>query len=186
MRELFGKPLSDADLDAATRALAAPIIEVGLDRVSLLLVECGGETMAFRAADVAMVIARAPRHRVPHRTNSIFRGIANHEGELLLCFALERALGLDAGAQQAGKAVPGSAVPNRPLVVIEESRRRWAIEVDRIFGVEDLDAAELRKPPLTLAAAHNGCTDALARLSGREVIVLDAKALGCVAQGAIR
>ncbi len=185
MRELFAKPLSEADLDAATAALASPIVEVGLDRASLLLVECSGETMAFRAADVARVIASAPRHRVPHRTNCTFRGIANHEGELLLCFALERALGLDV-AVSAAVGVPERAPTSRPLVVIEESRRRWAIEVDRIFGVEDIDVAELRTPPLTLSAAHNGCTDSLARLGGREVIVLDAQALGRVAQGAVR
>ncbi len=206
MRELFAKPLSEADLDAATKALASPIVEAGLDRTSLLLVECGGERMAFRAADVARVIANAPRHRVPHRSNSVFRGIANHEGELLLCFALERALGLGSTTAPAAASSPAPSrsplpspapsrsplpspaadTPSRPLVVIEESRRRWAIEVDRIFGVEDLDAAELRSPPLTLSAAHSGCTDSLARVGGREVIVLDAQALGRVAQGAVR
>lgn len=184
LRSIFAQPLTPADLDAATAALAAPLEADRGERVSLLVVQCGRERMAFRAEDVARVVAAAPSHRVPHRTNDVFTGIANHEGELLLCIRLERALGLaPADARDGGDGA--HARESRPLVVIEEARRLWAVEVDRIFGVEDVESVALRDPPLTVSAAHNGCTECLARIGDSDIVVLSAGAIGRVAKGAL-
>lgn len=189
LRSIFAQPLSAEDLDLATAALAAPIESDGGERVSLLVVQCGRERMAFRAEDVARVVAAAPSHRVPHRTNEVFTGIANHEGELLLCIRLERALGLAPVEGQEGEEGAAGAAGRdrsaRPLVVIEEGRRLWAVEVDRIFGVEDVESSALRDPPLTLSAAHNGCTECLARIGEADIVVLSATSIGRVAKGAL-
>lgn len=180
LRSIFAQPLTPAELDAATAALAAPLEADAGERISLLVFECGGERMAIRAEEVARVVATAPMHRVPHRTNDVFAGVANHEGELLLCVRLERALGLSDAAVGAHR-----AAASRPLVVIEEGKRLWAVEVDRIDGVEDVASSALRDPPLTVAASHNGCTECLARIGEADIVVLSGAAVGRVAKGAL-
>ena len=172
--QLLARPLTEADLDRATAALAAPLEERSRARVSLLTVRAGGEVLAIAAREAAKVVPPAPVHRVPHRSNSIFRGIANHDGELLLCMSIEHALGLPAPAKREGGA----------LVVAELGRERWAFQVDTVFGVNDVDEGNLRAPPMTLSAAKSGCARALARIDEGEALVLDVPSLFSVFRGA--
>ena len=172
--ELLARPLSEADLDRATAALAAPLEEHSAERLSLLAVRAGGELLALPAREAARVAPPLPVHRVPHRTNEVFRGIANHDGELLLCMSIEAALGLPAPARREGGA----------LVVAEHGRERWAFAVDRVIGVVDVDGRTLRAPPMTVSGAKSGCVRALVRLEEGEAAVLDAAGLCAVFRGA--
>ena len=140
--QLLARPLGERDIDAATAELAAPLEHRSGSRVSLLAFRAGGEVLALRAEDTAKVVPCSPIHRVPHRGQPVFRGIANHDGELLLCMSIEAALGL---------ARPGEAAP-RAMVVAEAGRERWAFPVDGVIGVTDVDAASLRPPPMTVSA----------------------------------
>lgn len=172
--QLLSRPLLDEDLDRATAVLAAPLAERSRARVSLLAMHAGGEIVAISANETAKVVPGAVIHRVPHRSNDVFRGITNHDGELLLCMCLESALGLP---------VPAERV--RPtLVVAELARERWAFEVDSVIGVTDLDEGTLRAPPVTISSAKNGCARALARITEGEAVVLDVHSLFSIFRGA--
>jgi chemotaxis-related protein WspD len=176
LEALLARPLAEEDLDRATAALAAPIEVRGGVRTSLLAVRAGGELLAVRSVDTALVAPPCPVHRVPHRSGAVFRGIANHDGEILLCMALEPALGLPA---------PSGPRPRASLVVIGGTRDRWAFEVDEVVGVVDVPAAAMRAPPVTVAVARNGCVATLARIGDGEASVLDAGALAAIFRGAV-
>jgi len=176
LEALLARPLADEDLDHATAALAAPIERRSAERTSLLVVRAGGELLAVRSVDTALVAAPGPVHRVPHRSGAVFRGIANHDGEILLCMALEAALGLPASA---------GPRPRASLVVVGGTRDRWAFEVDEVVGVVDVPASAMRAPPVTVAVARNGCIATLARLEHGEASVLDAGALAAIFRGAV-
>ena len=176
---LLARPLSEADLDRATASLAAPLEERAHARTSLLAVRAGAEILAVRATETARVVPVSRVHRVPHRSNAVFRGIANHEGELLLCMSVEAALGLaprpDAGDSPAQPAA---------LVVVEHGRERWAFGVDAVIGVTDVAEGDMRAPPMTVSAARSGCVRALARIAEGEACVLDVAALAGIFRGA--
>jgi chemotaxis-related protein WspD len=176
LEALLARPLADEDLDRATAALAAPIERRSAERTSLLVVRAGGELLAVRSVDTALVAPPAPVHRVPHRGGAVFRGIANHDGEILLCMALEAALGLPA---------PAGPRPRASLIVVGAARDRWAFEVDEVLGVVDVPAGAMRAPPVTVAVARNGCIATLARLAHGEASVLDAGALAAIFRGAV-
>lgn len=173
--QLLARPLLEADIDRATAALAAPLEEAARRRVRILAMRAGGEIVAIPAREVAKVVPAGRIHRVPHRTGKVFRGIANHDGELLLCMSVEESLGIAAPAERT----------RGVLVVAEQRRERWAFEVDTIVGVTDVDEASLRTPPLTLAAARSGCVASLVRIDEGEAVLLDTHALFAIFRGAL-
>lgn len=175
LEELMGRPLSEADLDRATAELAAPLDDRSGGSHSLLMFRRGGEMFAVAAAEAAKVVNATTTHRVPHRSNQVFRGIANHDGEILLCMALEAALGL-----------PAAEAHERPkLVVVGAGRDRWAFEVDAIEGVLDVPEAAFRPAPVTVTAARSGCVRALAASPHGEAVVLDLPRLFSLFRGAL-
>jgi chemotaxis signal transduction protein len=176
LEALLARPLAEEDLDRASAALAAPLELGGTERTSLLVVRAGGELLAVRSVDTALVAPPCPVHRVPHRSGAVFRGIANHDGEILLCMALEAAMGLPA---------PTGPRPRPSLVVIGGARDRWAFEVDEVVGVVDVPGTAMRAPPVTVAVARNGCIGTLARVEGGEASVIDAAALAAIFRGAV-
>lgn len=179
LEQLMSRPLGEADLDLATAALAAPLERRSESRLSVLAFRAGGEILAVRAVDTAKVVPCSAIHRVPHRRNPVFRGIANHDGELLLCMSIERAMGLP-DAPPGG----GSAPPPTAMVVMESGRERWAFPVEAVIGVTDVDQASLRPPPLTVSAARTGCARALLRIPEGDGMLLDADALASIFRGA--
>jgi chemotaxis signal transduction protein len=141
---------------------------------SLLAFRAGGEILALQAEEIAKVVFCSVIYRVLHRGYAVFRGIVNHDGELLLCMSIEAALGL---------AAPADAAP-RAMVVAEAGRERWAFPVDSVIGVTDVEAASLRQPPLTVSAARTGCARALFRIAEGEGVLLDVAMLASIFRGA--
>jgi chemotaxis-related protein WspD len=174
LEQLLTRPLTELDLDRATAALAAPLDERSRSRISLLVMRAGGEMLAILAGEAAKVVVASTIHRVPHRSNKIFRGLSNHDGELLLCMSIEAALGVPAPAKR----------ERSILVVAEQGRERWAFEVDAIVGVADVDEGSLRAPPMTISSAKSGCARALARIEEGEAVVLDIHSLFSIFRGA--
>ena len=174
LAELMSRPLSDADLDRATAELAAPLEARSRARRSLLAFRRGAELFGVPAVDAAKVVSATQVHRVPHRTNAVFRGIANHEGELLLVVSLEAALGLP----------PHELPERRVMVVLGTGRDRWAFEADMIEGVLDVPANAFRAPPVTVTASRSGCVGALASTNVGEVVVLEPARLYALFRGA--
>jgi chemotaxis-related protein WspD len=175
LAELMSRPLTDADLERATLDMAAPLDGASHDRFSMLLFACGTELFAVASTDIAKVVPGAPIHRVPHRTNAIFRGVCNRDGELLLCVDLEAALGLRSPPE-------GST---RVQVVVGALRSRWAFMVDRVIGVVDVSSTSMRQAPLTVGAARSGCVTALATTPEGTASVLDLPRLDSIFRGAV-
>ena len=76
------------------------------EAVSVLIFRLGEEWLAFRTQAIAEVTTPRPVHRVPHRSNQVFVGLVNLQGQVQLCVSLHGLLGVsapsDAGA--AGRA----------------------------------------------------------------------------------
>jgi chemotaxis-related protein WspD len=86
------------------------------DTVSVLIFRLGVEWLAFRAHTVAEVTNPRPVHRVPHRSNEVFVGLVNLQGQVQLCVSLHGLLGVTA---------PGA--PKRLIVLRDGDRAEtWA------------------------------------------------------------
>lgn len=121
------------------------------------------------AADVARVreaVRAGERTPVPLAPPDV-AGLTNLRGQILLCLDPRRRLALPARAADAP----------RMLLVTEAGGESVGLLVDDVGEVLDLDPAELRPPPSTLAAAQRGCITGAYPLPESLLLVLDLDAL---------
>jgi chemotaxis-related protein WspD len=131
--------------------------------VSVLIFRLGGEWLAFRTRAVTEVTTPRPVHRVPHRSNRIFIGLVNLQGQAQLCVSLHGLLGVDAPA----------SLPR--LVVLRDRDRAetWAFGADEVLGVQRLPRSQWRSVPSTLINPAVGFSQAVLSWNGRSIGLLD-------------
>jgi chemotaxis-related protein WspD len=161
---LLDRPLSDSDLAEGARWAARPA-EVRSGRtMGVLLFRIGQEVAGLPAKSLRRVTPAVRPSPIPHRTSPVL-GLGNIRGELVLCADLRGLLGLPASQ--------GADVGARRMVVIGPAADSWAFEVDALIGIERLDPATLRPPPVTVVYSMSAFTLGLADVDGRRVTVLD-------------
>jgi chemotaxis-related protein WspD len=123
----------------------------------------GGEWLAFRTRAVAEVTTPRPVHRVPHRSNRVFSGLVNLQGQAQLCVSLHGLLGIDAPASS-------------PRLVVLRDRGRaetWAFGADEVLGVQRVPRSQWRGVPSTLANPAVAFSQAVLSWNGRSIGLLD-------------
>ena len=124
----------------------------------------GLEWLAFRTQTVAEVTTPRPIHRVPHRTNHVFLGLVNLQGQVQLCVSLHGLLGVT--AMSAPDAAGRVARSNRA--------ETWAFAADEVLGVQHIShAANGASVPATLANPTVGFSQAVLSWKERSVGLLD-------------
>jgi len=145
-------------LEAWARSLTRTLFDAGAkDERAAVLFRLGEDLYAVDATFVREVHRPRRVHRVPGRTNEIFRGLVSLRGELVLCADLHVLLGADRPARP-----PSTA----RVVRVEKDGQGWAFEVDELLDVRRYDAATLAQPQVTVSKAAVHFTDALLKLTG--------------------
>ena len=165
-RSLFDRAAPEGYLQDWTGALAAAIQTVEGDFASLFVFRLGQEFLGLRTPLLVEVTPRRPIHRVPHRSNTVFRGLVNIRGQLQLCLSLHGLLGLPGNGEDAGI-----------LAVVEDGAERWVFEVDEVLGVHRVPRSALRKVPGTLANPLTSFTQAVCTWEERHVGYLEEQRL---------
>jgi chemotaxis-related protein WspD len=115
-------------------------------------------------------------HSLPHRRNGIVLGLANVRGELLICVALDRLIGIDS---RAAKAESESATlgRGRRLLVVGWESSRLVFPVDEIDGIYRFQAKELKEPPATVTKSNLSYTRGLLLWNQKTIGLLDVESL---------
>jgi chemotaxis-related protein WspD len=130
--------------------------------ISVLIFRLGAEWLAFRTQAVAEVTTLRPVHRVPHRSNQIFTGLVNLQGQVQLCVSLHGLLGA------------AVASPSRLVVLNDRDRAEtWAFGADEVLGVERVPQSQWREAPSTLSNPAVGFSQAVLLWNGRSIGLLD-------------
>ena len=133
------------------------------DKVSILVFRLGMEWLAFRTQTVAEVTTPRPIHRVPRRTNHVFLGLINLQGQVQLCVSLHGLLG-----------VTSSSAPARLIVLRDRNRaENWAFAADEVLGVQHMSRRQWRGIPATLANPAVGFSQAVLSWKERSIGLLD-------------
>lgn len=178
---LLDKPLSLDDLREATDRVARPLELAEQDVVRLLVFQTCDELMAVESVKVQQVTRSVDVHRIPHRSNKIFRGICNLDGELMLCADLAKLLDLNV----IGRAEPRQR-DQRRMIVLGNEPDCWAMEVDAVHGVKAVVREAFRQPPITVDAALARYTKHLVPLPQGLAVVLDPQRVISGFQAALR
>jgi chemotaxis-related protein WspD len=177
-RSFFERPAPEGYLASWSRWLANAVERVEDDegvreyenetrshqeKVSVLIFRLGPEWLAFRTQTVAEVTTPRPVHRVPHRTNEVFLGLVNLQGQVQLCVSLHGLLG-----------VAVTATPARLVVVRDRNRAEsWAFAADQVLGVQRIPRTRWRNVPSTLANPTVGFSQAVLSWKERSIGLLD-------------
>ena len=105
------------------------------EKVSVLIFRLGTEWLAFHTRTVAEVTTPRPVHRVPHRTNEVFLGLVNLQGQVQLCVSLHGLLG-----------VTVVSTPARLVVLHDRNRAEsWVFAADEVLGVQHVPRGRWRR-----------------------------------------
>jgi chemotaxis-related protein WspD len=166
---LLDRDVSDRDPGEHTRHFAQvdSAEERGTD--SVVIFRIGAEWLALSTSIVKEVAGLRPIHSIPHRRGAIL-GVANVRGELVVCVALDRLLGV-AWSEEATDS-PGRVV-HRRLLVLRRGDVRAVCPAEEVHGIHRLHPSELQEVPATVGKAGDRHSKAIVRWQGRSVGVLD-------------
>jgi chemotaxis-related protein WspD len=130
---------------------------------SVLIFRLGGEWLAFRTRAVAEVTTPRPVHRVPHRSNRVFTGLVNLQGQTQLCVSLYGLLGVD----------PPGAPPRLVVLCDRDRAETWVFGADEVLGIQQVPRSHWRGVPSTLINPAVGFSQAILSWNGRSIGLLD-------------
>lgn len=147
---LLDRPVTDETLAEHARIAARPREDRREDSRLALAVRIGAEWFALPAEQVIHIGPAVPVHRVPHRSQPGFRGLANVDGRIVPVVDLARLLGID-------RADAGDAAAAR-VVLFGNADAPWACMVDAAPGMVAVTDSESEAPPLTVSEAPDSIT----------------------------
>lgn len=121
-------------------------------KTSAIIFRISGEWLGMPTQAFQEIAERRALHSLPHRRRGIVLGIVNIRGELLICAAIGKLLGLE-----------NTAIIKRQLAVFDRllvanwNGQRFAFPVDEVHGVHRFHSADLREPPATVARSGFNC-----------------------------
>jgi chemotaxis-related protein WspD len=116
-----------------------------------LVFRIGAEWLALSPTNLQEIAEARPIHSVPRGRSNTLLGLANIRGELLVCVALDRVLGLE----KIGLEKPSSKrALYRRMVVAGREDSRFVFPVEEVHGIHWFDPKELKKVPSTVAKAR--------------------------------
>jgi chemotaxis-related protein WspD len=178
IQRLLDRPLTAETLAEQTERVAQPIETARRFTETVLVFELGGEWLAWPARHVARVTGPVREHSVPHRTNDVFRGICNIDGELVLNANLSSLLRIDTAPEPKTDRELQSdhetdETSERRTLVVGKLDQRWAFPVDAVHGVVHVDPDHLQAPPLTVERALVRYTESVLVIGDHHAAVLN-------------
>jgi len=164
---LLARAHPEGYLDTWSQSLTRALIEgVEAEERAAAIFRLGEDFYALDVAHVREVHRPARVHRVPGRSNEIFRGLVSLRGELVLCADLHAMLGAER---------PARAHASQRVVRVVRDADSWAFEVDELLDVYRYAVSQVAPPQVTVAKAAVHFTDGLVPLAGRHAARLDAE-----------
>jgi chemotaxis-related protein WspD len=175
---LLDRPADAAYLAERAGALAEPVVSEDKTVLAAIVFDVGGEAFALESKRVLEVTEARGVHRVPHRSNGVFRGLVNVHGQLDLCFSLSGLLGIEDR--------PGDANDALRIVVAELGGERAVFSVDHVRGVRRFAQSSFRDAPATSVRRALPFVQSMVADGDDRIGVLDPDALRAGFEGSLR
>ena len=164
-RSLLDRGVPAGVREEATAALAVPRESGGEGALSVVVFRAGSQWLALETVLFQRWVEARPVHAVPGRSNEIFRGLVNVDGELLLAFDAARMLNSD---ERAGDATAR-------MFVATDGHDRMVFAADEVLGIRRIPRQALEEPPATLSRAPAALTRSAFLIEDRKIALLDAE-----------
>ncbi len=152
-RELFNKNFVTNDLlDEWTVKNAIPKTNEQVGDISIVPFRLKDEWFALSTNLLIGANGVLSVHSLPHRSNNIFEGLVNINGELLCCVSAYEILGLT------DKNFKDDSKGYKRMVIIKKNDDIFVFKVDELLRAERISSDDLKKPPATLTKSKASYT----------------------------
>lgn len=167
-RSLFDREVPGGFLDEWTRDLTTAKETEARDTISVIVFRISSEWFAFKTVYLQETTNMRPVHHVPHRTNNVFKGLVNINGELLLCVSVAD-LTKAAAAEENQEA---ETMAYKRMLVIKKRGERYVFPVEEVLGIFRVSLCDVLAPPVTITKSPSGMVEAVFNLNERKVGLL--------------
>ncbi len=169
-RSLLDREAPEGYLSEWTRVLAREDEVGNLDALSVLVFRLQKEWLALSTRLFKELLEERVVCHLPHRSNDVFMGLVNVQGEMRLCISLSDFLGLEKEDHSAQKM---SHIVYRRMAVVEREGDCWVFPVDEVHGIHRFHPDELLDVPVTISKAAATYTKGIVRWQDRSIGCLD-------------
>ncbi|MEE9912127.1 MAG: chemotaxis protein CheW [Deltaproteobacteria bacterium] len=170
-RQHLDQNLPQGYLEDRTPVMAQPKEMARLGTISVMAFRLSGERFALKTIFFEEAAEPSPIHTLPLKVNRVFQGIANINGELLLCLSLASLLEITQDEE------PTAPVTYERMLVVGREGQRFVFPVEQILGVHRIAPEDLGDVPATLSRSARSLTRGIFQLGGRNVGLLDEERL---------
>jgi chemotaxis-related protein WspD len=168
-RQMLERPPPEDYLEEWTQCLATPERATENPGNSAVVFRLGDEWLAISSHCVNEVTRMRPVHSIPHRNDTLVRGLVSIRGELKICVSLGSLLQLD---KQCEPHVTDHEILER-MLLIEHDRQSYVFPVSEVEGTMRYADRQLASLPTTLAHGNNKLTTGIVYSHDRHIGILD-------------
>jgi chemotaxis-related protein WspD len=143
-----------------------------VESISVIIFRLREELVALQTVFFQQAAEATVPHSIPLRTGDVFKGIANVNGELLLCMDLAALLGIT--GEEGGTA---DHKVYRRLIVVSRDSQRFAFPADEVFGVHRFPLALVQELPATVSRSVRALTSGILPWGEKKVGLLEEEKL---------
>lgn len=163
--------LAETKRESESSSLSADGTVVRSDQsLSVMIFRLASELFALPVGGLLAVSAPFVVHSVPCRTNSLFLGIVNIRGEIMLAASLTNLLALKT-VQASGSSHTGVG----RMAVAGAPEGKWAFPIDEIYGIYLFNRDDVKSAPVVISNADSSYASGVFQWQNRSVTLLDPK-----------
>lgn len=167
-RSLFNREVTNEFLEETTKNLTDVKKIKTLDFISVIIFRIENEWLALRTIYLQETTNMRPIHRVPFRTNNVFKGIVNINGELLLCVSLTNIM---ENTSEETRDLKDENTYKR-MLVIHKNNERYVFPVDEVLGIYRISSNEIQGVPATISKSPSSLIEGIFNLNENKVGLL--------------
>ena len=161
--------LAETKRGAESSTLSADGTVVRSDQsLSVMIFRLSSELFALPVGVFLEVSSPFVVHSVPRRSNTLFLGMVNIRGEIMLAASLTTLLGL-ATTRALGSSHQGVG----RMAVAGTPAGKWVFPIDEIYGIYLFNRDDVKSPPVVISHADESYTRGVFQWQNRSVALLD-------------
>ena len=167
-RSLFDREIPEGYREEWTNLLARSEETEIHGTIFVIVFRLRNEWLALRAGYIQEVTEILPVHPVPFRSNKMFKGLTNINGELIPCISATDIFELSGDIEQTSK-----HIITTHMIVVSKNGERFVFPVDEIMGIRCISLDDQQKTPATLSKSATTHSTGVFSIDGKTVGLLD-------------
>jgi len=138
---------------------------------TILAFRIGDEFLAIPIELVKEIVEMGRMHRIPHKHNSVMKGLVSIRGELKLCISIGGLLGIKKGELSYFDQQHISY--SERLIVMVKNNDEFVFPVSEVIGIRRVDPVTIQNTPSTISNSMSSNIEGIYKIDGRNIGMLD-------------